>query len=84
MKEHIQQALRHLNFESNIAGVFVNAKDNSFVFAGWAHNDDESIILEFSPGGRLDSHRVISNRDKSEDVIEDLECDANFTWIDLD
>ena len=90
MKEHIQQTLRHLNFESNIAGVFVNSKDSSFVFVGWARNDDDDsiddtiIILEFSPGGSLDAHRVIKNRDDSEDAIEDLECDADFTWIDLD
>ena len=90
MREHIQQTLRHLNFESNIAGVFVNSKDSSFVFAGWGHNDDDDsiedtiIILEFSPGGRLDSHRITSNRDESEEAIEDLETDADLIWIDLD
>ena len=84
MKEHIQQTLRHFNFETNIAGAFVNSKDNSFVFVGWAHNDDESIILEFGPAGSLDSHRIISNRDESEDAIEGLESDAGLTWIDLD
>ena len=90
MKEHIQQTLYRLNFESNIAGVFVNLKDSSFVFAGWGCNDDDDtiddtiIILEFSPGGRLDSHRIINNRDESEDAIEDLESDADLIWIDLD
>ena len=90
MKEHIQQTLHRLNFESNIAGVFVNSKDSSFVFAGWGLNDDDDtiddtiIILEFSPGGRLDAHRITSNRDESEEAIEDLESNTDLVWIDLD
>jgi len=84
MKQHIRETLRYLNFETNIAGAFVSMIDSAFVFVGWGHDDEKSIMLKFSPGGRLDSHCIIHTRDESENNIEILENDDNFTWIDFD
>ena len=84
MKEHILQTLRHFDFETEVAGVFINNKDSSFVFVGWDSDDEKSIILEFNPGGSLNSHRQIEDRDTSENAIENLESDEDFIWIDLD
>lgn len=83
MKEHVLQTLRHFNFETEVAGAYVNTKDSSFVFVGWGSDDEKSIILEFCPGGSLESHRQSEDRDTSENAIEDLECDSDFIWIDL-
>ena len=83
-QQHIQEVLNYLNnnVDADITGIYISLNDRSFVFVGYG--EEESIVLEFSPGGRLTSHRKSDGHGVADNAIEDLECASGFEWMGLE